>query len=88
MKKILSYIFLFLGILGVIFSFSNVRNFLKITLPPQIKESYILIMGGIFLLLGALFSVGKGGKKKKSEELMHLPVYKGNEIVAYRIADK
>ena len=82
-NTVLGYIFSFVG-LGLVVSGLDTFNASIIKVVPQITtvpSLYLQIGGGLLILLGVYFMMGKKGSSKK---LAEVPIYKGNQIVGYR----
>ena len=75
-------IILFLFGVGLVFVSLGWVNFdISVFLPQQIKLIYVTVVGGVIALIGLLLMVGK----KKGEEGIGLPIFKGNRVVGYRV---
>lgn len=75
------------SILGVALVASGLSQFNAsvVKLVPQVASVPALVLqigGGVLVLLGVYFLMGKGGGKAKA--LAEVPIYKGNQIVGYR----
>ncbi len=81
--KIVSYIILMLGAIGIILSFEYTKNIIPVTLPEQFTPTILTVIGGALILLG-LFLLSKGGQKSNQKGRHEVPVYEGDKVVAYR----
>jgi hypothetical protein len=81
-NTILGYTFSGLGLIALVSSFTQVKLYLAKYLPvlSGIGDIYLQIAGGVLVLLGVYFMMGKKGSKQASE----VPIYQGKNIVGYR----
>jgi len=83
-RKILGYILGAVGLAGVALSYPVVRTALKITIPANIADKYIMIAAGVVFIVGAFFAFGGAGGSQPSE----VPIYHGKEVVGFRRLEK
>jgi len=89
-NKIISYIIAVIGLAIIVLSLNLTR--INLSIPPQIKPAYIMIVGIVVFILGIVLSLNesKGGKIKQAEE--EVPIYHGEgklrKIVGYRKGEK
>ena len=79
-NKILGYILAGAGLLAFLLSYPKIRAFLGLTIPANFKDIYLMIIGVVLLLVGAFLAF-----KKSANEVKEVPIYKGKEIVGYRV---
>ncbi len=78
MNKIIGYILIIAGIIGVAVSYSQVSGAIGITIPAG-TDLYVMAVGVIILLIGVFLAF-----KGSSNKLKEVPIYKGKHIVGYR----
>lgn len=83
MKKVVSYILILVGAIITALSYPSLRAYLSLSIPVSLKDSYIMLIGVIILLIGA-FLLYKGTSNKSVE----VPIYEGQgkhrKIVGYQ----
>ena len=81
MAKLIGYILALIGLAVILLSF-NISRFPSLV---SFNKTYIMIAGVILVILGVVFTIGKGKIKQSSEEV---PIYEGTgkkrKIVGYR----
>ena len=78
-NKILGYILIAAGVILALFSYPQFRAPLKIPIPANVTDNYILIAGAIVLIVGAFLAFNKSSK-----QLKEVPIYHGKNIVGFR----
>jgi len=79
MKKIVGIVAGLVGLVIFVLSFAAVRTAFKIAIPKGISDNILMIVGGVLLIVGAIFSFGKGKKKMRE-----VPIYHGENVVGFR----
>lgn len=79
-NKIIGWGLFGIGAAAVALSYPIVRTTLKINIPANITDTYIMLAGVLVLIIGALFAF-KGSAGKQPAEV---PIYHGKNIVGYR----
>jgi len=81
-NKILSYVFVILGLIGISIGLGPIYD-IAIGLLPFIESfDYRFIVGGgiLFVIVGVVLMRKSGGRGKVSE----VPIYQGKDVVGYR----
>jgi len=80
MKKVLNYLLIFLGLTGMLISTPKISS--NISIFNFINPKIVLIISMVLVGVGVVFSITKEQPIKSEKEV---PIYKGKEIVGYRI---
>lgn len=83
-NKTLGYILLGAGLIIFLLSYSGIRAIIGLTIPANFSDLYLTIIGVVLLLVGAYIAF-KGASAK---EVREVPIYKGKEVVGYRVLGK
>jgi hypothetical protein len=80
--KVIGYLISLIGVLLIISSISAFNAIFIKYLPflATIDSFYLMIAGGIVLIIGVVF-IGKSGGGKQAQEV---PIYHGKSVVGYR----
>ena len=79
MNKTLGYILAGIGLLIFLFSYPGIRTALGINLPESSSDIYLVILGLILIFIGAYIAL------KRTEKMIEVPIYKGKDVVGYRV---
>ena len=82
-SKILNYVLIVLGLVGISIGFDPVYN-IAVSLFPFIKSfDYRYIVGGgiILIIIGVILMRKSGGGRNKVSEV---PIFQGKDVVGYR----
>jgi len=79
-NKTLGYILAGAGLIIFFLSYSGIRAVIGFSIPAVLKDIYLTIIGVVLLLVGAFLSF-----RKSNEEVKEVPIYKGKEVVGYRV---
>ena len=86
MKKVMGYILSAVGLFGLAISqFKPLKDKVATMVPDMIFKilgGSILIISIALLAVGLFFLIGSRGARQKGREV---PIYKGKEIIGYRI---
>lgn len=89
LSKSLGYVVTGIGLIVLILSYPSIRAFLKLTLPAQLKDSIIMIIGSAILVVGLFLAYKSSASSKQAEEV---PIYEGEgknrRIVGYKKMSK
>jgi len=79
-NKLLGYAIAFLGLVGLALSAGNIIQ--------GIPKAFILIPAMILTAIGIMILIISGGKTGNSKQVeKEVPIYKGKEIIGYRVED-
>lgn len=79
-NKTLGYILAGAGLIIFFLSYAGIRAMIGFSTPASLKDIYLTILGVVLLLVGAFLSF-----RKSNKEVTEVPIYKGKEIVGYRV---
>jgi len=78
--KFIGYIIAFIGLVGI--GISTPKIYASLSFLSVIQSKYFLIVGVILVGVGVILASSSSSNKSKGKEV---PIYKGKEIVGYRI---
>lgn len=81
MKKIIGYVLILVGLVGVALSYKTIRESVNLTIPAALNDNYIIGIGALLIILGAFIGLRSGSSKKQEPEV---PIYHGKNVVGYR----
>lgn len=84
-KEIVGYVLVGVGAVAIAFSYAPVRAIVKIPLPANISDFYIMLGGAVLAGVGAWLAY----RTRKQSEMPHeVPIYEGHgkerKIVGYQ----
>lgn len=84
MKVLIGWVFILAGIIALASGIGPVGEIIFKTMPflEQLQKNYLLIGGGVLVLIGAFLI--KGQKKFKKVKGNLLPIFENKKIVGYR----
>ncbi|MBU3906902.1 MAG: hypothetical protein KKA64_01495 [Nanoarchaeota archaeon] len=80
MAKVISYVFVILGLLAMAMTVEPIKKLIPFSLPQQITNLQLMSVGGILIFIGIIFMLKFPGNKAGAE----VPIYHKNKIVGYR----
>ena len=83
MKKILAYVFIVLGLIGIAFSIGPLNEVVVELLPflSSVKSYFISIIGVSFIVMGVILLRFYSPRQPKVSEV---PIYAGKNVVGFR----
>ena len=82
-KSVIGYILSIVGLIGITYSVGNITEIIPIPLLSTIPSLYLTIGGTILVIAGITIIL----LETKSNKQKEIPIYKGKEVVGYRIQD-
>ncbi len=82
-NKLLGYLFTLVGLASLALTTEIVKKNIPVKIPSQITNLYLIIGGGVLVIIGILLMKTSGGSYRNRKGI-EVPIYQGKNIVGYR----